>query len=283
MFSLSILVILYAVSTIEFDYDLKNLDYNNQELKAKQSIIQENMPQRSTILIEALSIDELINKAFKLQENIPSAHTISRLALTGKQFKEKQEQIMSYDFEKLKKLLNGSAKKLGFKEGYFSSSYAFIEKIPKHYSVNLKTFKDLGYEVIRRDNKFYTIASIAAQDRGKFKTSHGLYLIDAAKLVKKTTKSMFNNLLIYLLLVFSAIVFIIIFFIKKKTILALNYILFPIAMILLYLSFTSMNIMHMFSIIIIIIAGIDYGIYMSNNDSKETKSNINHKKTTDDK
>ncbi|NEW61709.1 hypothetical protein GSY74_10465 [Sulfurovum sp. bin170] len=274
VFIFSLLAILYAGATIEFDYNLKNLDYDNQELKAKQNIIQENMPQKSTILIEADSINELIEKAYRLQKQIPSTNVISKLALTDEQFKNKKEQIESYDFDKLKKLLEKSAKELGFKDGYFSSSYDFVEKIPSQYSIDLETFKSLGYEVIERDNRFYTIATIDRLNIDILKPMDGVYLIDASKLIKDTTKKMFDSLLLYLFLAFFSIVAIISFVVREKSILALNFILFPIAIILLYLSFVSINIMHLFSIIIIIVAGIDYGIYMSQENSEETKEAI---------
>ena len=293
IFVLSIATILYAGVTLEFDYNLKNLDYDNQELKAKQSIIQDNMPKKYTLLIESNSINSLIEKAYRLQEQIPSTNAISKLALTDKQFKEKREQIESYDFDKLKELLDSSAKELGFKDGYFSSSYDFIDSIPKRYSVDLETFKSMGYEVIKRGDKFYTMATIDNRHLAKLgndgfslalfgtkvsdsnlKSIDGVYLIDGGSMIQDTTKKMFDSLLLYLFLAFFSIVAIISFVVREKTILALNFILFPIAMILLYLSFVSINIMHLFSIIIIIVAGIDYGIYMSQENSTETKEAI---------
>jgi len=86
---------------------------------------------------------------------------------------------------------------------------------------------------------------------------------------------MFDSLLFYLSLSFVSVSIIIAWVTRAKTILALDFILFPIAMILLYLSVVGINIMHLFSIIIIIVAGIDYGIYMSSNEkSDETKEAI---------
>ncbi len=274
VFIFSVLTILYTGATIKFDYKLSNLDYDNQELKEKQAIILDNTPQRSIILIEADSVDTLIEKAYYLQKQIPSTNAIHKLTLTNKQFKTKLEQIDTYDFDTLRKLLNISANELGFKEGYFFSSYTFIQNVPSQYKVDFTMFKDLGYEVIQQDDKFYTLATISKADTDNWRQMDGVYLIDVSKLIKKTTKKMFNNLLTYLFLAFFAILVIIAYVLREKTILALNYILFPISMILLYLSFISINIMHLFSIVIIIVAGIDYGIYMSLENSKKTKEAI---------
>jgi len=274
VFIFSLLAILYASMTIEFDYDLKNLDYDNKVLKEKQSIILKHMPQKTTILIEADTVDGLIEKAYTLQEQIPSTNSISKLGLSQKQFNLKKEKLENYDFEKLKQLLSSSAKELGFKEGYFNTSYDFTHNIPNQYSTDLKALKSLGYEVLKKDDKFYTIATINIADTSKLKSSKGIYIIDASKLMKNTIETMISNLLFYIVVAFFSMVAIITFFLGKKTIFALNFILFPMAVILVYLSFISINIMHLFSIIIIVVAGIDYGIYMSQTNSDETKEAI---------
>jgi len=55
--------------------------------------------------------------------------------------------------------------------------------------------------------------------------------------------------------------------VKKRFLYALNYIIFPLSFTLAILvSLDSINIMHLFSLIILIAIGIDYGIYMSNSD-----------------
>jgi predicted exporter len=128
--------------------------------------------------------------------------------------------------------------------------------------------------VIEKEGKFYTIATIELSDIKHLKENEGITLIDSATLMKSSLTGMFENLLFYLFLSFVSIVLIILFIAKRKAILALNFILFPIAMILLYLSFIQVNIMHLFSIIVIVVAGIDYGIYMSKENSSSTNEAI---------
>ena len=275
VFIFSILTIIYASLTIEFDYNLKNLDYQNIELQKKQAIIQDNLPQKTTLLIEASTPNELIKKAHHLQLIYLSTSSISTFALSQEEFERKTKEIKEYNFKELKKLLNRYAKELGFKEGYFSNAYDFIDTIPKSYQADLTALKALGYEVLKRDNLFYTIATIDKKIKIKEDIlQEGVYIIDGAKLIKKTTTKMFESLILYMFIASLAIVCIIIFWVGKKSILALNFILFPIAIILLYLSFIEINIMHLFSIIIIIVAGIDYGIYMSQKRSQATTEAI---------
>jgi len=281
VFIFSIFTIIYASFNIEFDYNLRNLDYQNIELQEKQKIIQENLPQTTTLLIEASSPNELIKKAHSLQKMFPSMHSIANFAFSQEEFEKKSKTIQAYPFKELKERLETEAKKLGFKEGYFSRAYDFVDTLPHTYHADLTALKALGYEVLKRNGLFYTIATI---DKNKNKNKNikieeervqeGVYIIDGAKLIKKTTKKMFESLILYMFLASLAILSIIIFWLREKTILALNFILFPIAIILLYLSFIDINIMHLFSIIIIIVAGIDYGIYMSQERSKETTEAI---------
>ena len=274
VFGLSLLTIIYAGLNVEFDYNLQNLDYDNKPLKEKQALIQNAMPHKHTLLIEAENFNLLIERAMKLHQSIPSAHSVADFALTQALFQRKREKIESYDFQKLKLLLTESAKDIGFKANYFEQAYVFVEKIPSIYEPKVEAFKSLGYEVLEKDNKFYSIATIEKKDLELLKEIEGVSLIDTAKLIKSTMSSMFKSLLLYLLLSFISIVVIIAFIVKRKTILALNFILFPIAMILLYLSLIQINIMHLFSIIIIIVAGIDYGIYVSQEQSVATNEAI---------
>ena len=264
IFVFSILTIIYASLTIEFDYNLRNLDYQNIELQKRQAIIEDNLPQKTTLLIEATSVDELIQKSKHLQLTYPSIGSLSSLALTQKEFEQKLQALKGYNFKELKNLLKKDADELGFKKGYFSNAYGFIDTIPNRYHADREALKELGYEVLEKNGLFYTIATLDKKIKiDKSRLQDGVYIIDGGELIKKTTKKMFDSLILYMIFVSLAIVSIIIFWVGKRSLLALNFILFPIAIILLYLSFVQINIMHLFSIIIIIVAGIDYGIYMS--------------------
>jgi predicted exporter len=274
VFSFSILIIVYAGFNLQFDYNFQNLDYDNKTLNAQKRIIEEAMPKKSTLLIEADSLNLLILRSKILKEQIPSAHSLANFSLTQELLQKKLQAIEVYDFSILRRLLNESANELGFKEGYFSDAYIFSKNIPKIYEPKIDDFKELGYEVIKKEGKFYTIATILSSDVNLLKEIEGIYFIDSASLLKSSLIKMFESLLFYLFISFVSIVFIIFFIVKKKVILALNFILFPLAMILLYLSFVQVNIMHLFSIIIIVVAGIDYGIYRCKENSARTNEAI---------
>ena len=274
VFVFSVLSIVYAGSNLQFDYNFQNLDYDNKELKLKQQITEEAMPSKSAILMEGNTLDELIARARRLESEIPSVNSFASFALTQNEVEEKLEIFEAYDFNGLNKVLNKSARVLGFKEGYFSDAYGFTNDMPRTYRPSIEVFKSIGYEVIERDAKFYSVATIDSDDIGLFRKSKGLSLIDTANLLSGSLTTMFDSLLFYLFISFSSIVLIIFFIVKHKVVLALNFIVFPMAMILFYLSFLQVNIMHLFSMIVIVVAGIDYGIYMSKENSSRTNEAI---------
>ncbi len=274
IFVFSIVVIVYAGFNLHFDYNFKHLDYDNQPLRQKQTIIEAHMPKKQMLLIEASSVNALITKAHQLKKLCPSTNSLADFTLTQKVLKEKLNHLSSYDFTDLRNQLNQVANRLGFKENYFRNSYLFVDTMPKSYSANLNSLKKLGYEVIKQDNKFYTLASFSKFKEKSWKTIEGVSLIDASTLLKSSMKKMFNNLLFYLFISFLSIVILVLFIVREKAILALNFILFPMAIILLYLSFVQINIMHLFSMIVIVVAGIDYGIYMSKENSLQTSEAI---------
>ncbi len=272
---LSIVIIIYASFTMVFDYDLKNLDYDNKELKQTQNMIEKDiLKTTSVILIEANNTQELILKTKQLKTLAQSINSLDRITLTHNQFIQKLNLLNSYDFDTLKQVLNSISKEVGFKDGYFSSSYDFIKHIPKSYSLDLRALKEFNYEILKINNKFYTLATIENKEIQNIKNIDNVYPIKASKLIKKSAKEVFKSLTIYMFISFFSIVILISLIARKKTIFTLSFILFPVAMILLYLSFFNINIMHLFALIIIIIAGIDYGIYTMQKDTIQTKEAI---------
>lgn len=274
VFLLSLLAILYSGYKMQIDYDLKNLDYDNHALKEKQQLIQNHVTQKNTLLIEAETFDELLQKSFLLQQKYPSVNAISKVALSYERFMKKKKKIDTFDFSKLHKLLMEHAKIAGFKDGYFSEAYLFVKNIPSKYTVDLKALKVLGYEIIQDHGKYYTLATVNVSNQSQLNSMPGVFLINIPAMIQSTTTGMFRSMLWYLLLTVIVIVLTVMFLLKKRAIYALNYIVFPIAVILFYLSWDKMNIMHLFSLMVIIVAGIDYGIYMAQDPSTRTKEAI---------
>ncbi len=274
VFLFSLLTIGYAGMNLEFDYNFQNLDYDNKVLKENRKIIEDALPKKSALLIEANSLDQLILRAKQLEEQVPSANSVADFALTQEEIHLKLALIKDYEFTSLRQLLIESASELGFKKGYFFDAYLFTKGIPKTYEPKQEAFKELGYEVIEKKGRFYTIATISSSEEQLLQEIEGISLLDSATLLKSSLSKMFESLLFYLFVSFLSIVFIILFIVKKKVVLALNFILFPVAVILLYLSFIQVNIMHLFSMIVIVVAGIDYGIYISKENSSRTNEAI---------
>jgi len=86
----------------------------------------------------------------------------------------------------------------------------------------------------------------------------------------KQATQMYDDLALYSSLVIIALFVLLSLSVKSKFLYALNFIIFPSSFTLAILSiFCTINLMHLFSLIILIAIGIDYGIYMSNTDKQD--------------
>jgi predicted exporter len=70
------------------------------------------------------------------------------------------------------------------------------------------------------------------------------------------------------------IVAVILFIGKDKPLIAINFLIFPSAMIFLYFTSIEINILHLFMFFIILAICIDYGIYLSKSHDNQTKKAI---------
>jgi len=133
---------------------------------------------------------------------------------------------------------------------------------------NMSIFNSFSLSAYRDNDILYTIALVND-------IQHALKLdfvssISAKEIFSKVAQQMYKDLLLYSIVVIIAIFSLLLLSVKKRFIYALNYIIFPMSLTLAILvSFLSINLMHLFSLIILIAIGIDYGIYMSNTQRKE--------------
>ena len=70
------------------------------------------------------------------------------------------------------------------------------------------------------------------------------------------------------------IISVLLFVARKRFFVSMNYILFPAALIFIYFSYASVNVLHLFILFVILAICIDYGIYLSGNDTKDTRKAI---------
>jgi len=267
IFAVSIVLIIYSSFNLKLDLNIRNLDYQNISLQNLQKIFKNSTTSSlKPVIVEANSEDELISNLEQLDKTVDKTFSLATFIKSKHSYKERLKVLSSYDFKRLNRVVNRYADEVGFKKGYFKDAYKF--NIPKEIkSVDFNIFKSLLLSVYKHKGKLYSIALVSKDadlSRFDFVTD-----IDVKEMFNRSSKDIYKNLILFGSFVLVVILILLFISVKSKIIYALNYILFPLALsVASVVTFSELNIMHLFSLIILVAIGIDYGIYMSN--SKQT-------------
>ena len=269
VFVLSGICIVVGVFGFHFETDVKKLDYQNRALQKKQNLFYAKGDKLHPVLVHAASQNGLLEKLHTLKEKEPKSFSFANFVPSQKNCKERKEQLRSYGFEELKKELSQEAKKVGFRQGYFSHSYDFLKNLPPCSGVNLELFAPLGLYVTHYKGEIYTLALV--ENIQEALTIKGIEAIDAKTLFMQVANEMLKNIMLYGFLAVAFILGLIYYSTKKRFFFAFGYILFPLSVAFMLSSLGgSVSVIHIFAFIILVAIGIDYGIYMAN--TKERSS-----------
>ena len=265
-FALSLALFAYAAMNFKLDANLRNLDYHNVNLQNAEQLFKQNSGAKLVpVIVQATSEDELMSELTALREKTPDSFSFASFVLDNKSCLDKQKELQSYDFKRLREFVNEEASSIGFRSGYFEDAYRFAEQTPECQTPNLDIFKSYGLSAFNDEKKYYSIALASdAKEAQKFAFVES---IDVKEMFDKAAQEMYENLLLFGSVVLSVIFALLFVSVKRRFLYALNYVLFPISFVLASLvTFSAVNVMHLFSLIILVAIGIDYGIYMSNSD-----------------
>ncbi len=269
IFGVSIILFIYSGININLDNDIKNLDYQNTKLKDIQKMLKNsNKTKLTPVIVHANTKEQLIDNLHLLKNSQQNSFSLASFIPSNQQCLEKKQHLKSYDFARVNEMVNKYASSVGFRDGYFKDSYEFVKNTPNCMVEDLSIFNSFSLSAYRDNDILYTIALVND-------IQHALKLdfvssISAKEIFSKVAQQMYKDLLLYSIVVIIAIFSLLLLSVKKRFIYALNYIIFPMSLTLAILvSFLSINLMHLFSLIILIAIGIDYGIYMSNTQRKE--------------
>ena len=265
-FALSLGLFAYGAMNFKLDANLRNLDYQNANLQNAEKLFKENSGAKLTpVIVQAASQDELMSELSALRKKLPDAFSLASFVLDKQSCLDKKKELQAYDFERLRELVDEEALAIGFRSGYFENSYRFAEQTPTCQTPNLDIFKTYGLSAYHDKKAYYSIALVRdAKEAQKFAFVES---IDVKEMFDKSAREMYENLLLFGSVVLSVIFVLLFFSVKRRFLYALNYVLFPISFVLASLvAFSAVNVMHLFSLIILVAIGIDYGIYMSNSD-----------------
>ena len=90
-------------------------------------------------------------------------------------------------------------------------------------------------------------------------------VIDAKYLLSYSANKALSSFKIFFIIGFVGLITLMAFMVRKRFLYAFNFLLFPSALVLtMFAAFGSFNLMHMFALFLMMIYGIDYGIYLAN-------------------
>ena len=268
----SLVAIIYSLSNISFDTNLRNLDYQNKNLDSLNTYFQKELKQENKValLIESTSTNDLITKYQRIKHTLPSLNSSLDLIITKKQYEKTKELLNNEKFEELKKELELQASTLGFKKEYFKEAYS-LKELPNY---SFKKLKELKINYFEYKEKNYVFLALDIKDYEKIKTLEFIKPLSMKFLFEDSLNEVKENILILGTIALILIILMLIFITKKKFLFALSFLLFPLALILLYSNFVAFNILHLFMMFIILAISIDYAIYSSKSLDINTKKAI---------
>ena len=260
----SLLLLGFSLSQLHFDGDLRQLDYQNKKLLTLQEGIKSSISSAKPVLIFATSLDALLQKMEVMQKEIPSFRSLVQLSRSKEGFKRYQGEIKSLGIEQLRNELEYKADEIGFRTGTFKEAYTFLNTM-NYAPPKLEIAKALGFETQRLpDGRWMSLAYVDANATSKLKWYPEVVLLEASILLKNGVESVLDQLLLIALMTFIFISILLITLLKKRALVAMNYVLFPLGVITTTLALLgTFSVMHLFALIIVMVAAIDYGIYMS--------------------
>ncbi len=261
---ISLLLLGFALSKLHFSGDLRQLDYQNDKLLTLQEQIKAGASDERAVLVYGRTLDEMLVKMEGIQKEQPSFRSLAKISRSKEGFDRYIQSLEEVDFTKLREELEHEATKTGFRKGTFSSAYSFVDNI--HYSKpNLEIAKQLGFETLQLDDgRWMSLAFIEASQSKALSYDNELVLLEASTLLKKGVEDVLDQLVMIAALTFGFITVLLIILLKNRALVAMNYVLFPLAVIATTLALIgTFSVMHLFALIIVMVAGIDYGIYMS--------------------
>lgn len=269
---LSVLFVFLSLPYLAFDSNLRNLDYQNIPLLKAEKLFEETLGgDRIPVIITGETIEKLLQNAELLHARAPSSYSVSNIALSNTSSLERTQKIQEHDFKTLRTHLEIEAKKAGFRDGIFKNAYLPLEHLSP-YTLNTDALQILGTQILKTDTGFKSLGYIQKIDLPRIATYPFFTPIDAKNLLANSASNALKEFTTIFSVGFALMLTIIIAVTRRRALYALNFLFFPMSVILLLFAVTgSYNLMHLFALFLMMVYGIDYGIYLS---GKEISNSI---------
>ena len=269
----SIIMIGLSIFYVKFDFNIKNLDYQNQKLIHIEQFFKSRLGQNkmSAIFIMANDIDSIISNSKIIKSIDKSATAPMSSLLSQNEYIKRQEKIENFNFFDLKNRIKERAQEVGFKKDYFKDSYRESSLYPNYPAYTKQMIQEFGFDLIYNEKQYITLATVSSQHLDEVLALDFIEPAQSKILFENSLKKVYSELIIFGAITICLIIGILVVVTKERFWQAISYILFPASLILLYGMFVPLNIMHIFMTFVILAIGIDYGIYMNeSNLSKNT-------------
>ncbi len=258
----SLFVILFTFKEVHFDLDIKNLDVQNTKLKNSENFFFTKLQKEksTTVLIKAKSIEDLLNNAKDLKEKYITSYIPISVLLSKKQFQKKSEKINELNLNNLRSQIKKETTRLGFRDNFFKQAYEKQMTAPIYTVEEINSY---GFELRKYKDLYISYALISTKNLNEVYKLPYINPLSIKIMFEETLFSLYKDLL-FLGSITLIFIFLMLFLIcKENYLLAINFILFPLSIILLSSLFIRFNILHIFMIFIILAISIDFGIYLS--------------------
>lgn len=250
----------YGALHTKADLDLSKLDYQNKPMNEQKEFFA-SIDNAKPFLMSASSLNALIAKSKEVRNADIEIDLALSLFPTYAEVKKRERYFRSLTFQEEIKELNRAVfelKKEYPEIGMLSSSYK--RPLPSYERLSVEKLAEFGIDVIKYKGKYYTQAR--SSHLSKLAQIDGVYTKQVEDLMGEITGGIYMPMMSILVLALVAMVILLLLSTKRNFINALSFVIFPIACVLFYLSLTSsLNIMHLFAMLIVVVVGVDYGIY----------------------
>lgn len=258
---LSVVMLGVMSMKVSADLNLEKLDYQNKEMNAQRDYFAPLQEDQKPYLFYALSIDSLIAKAKEIEEVLATPLALAILP-TKSEIKMRERYYKSMAFYDFKKRFGDALYRVKQSDPNLAQmlSHAY-ENIPKFQGdLSLANLSLMGFTIIKSNAQYYT--QEYTQNLEKLKHLSGVNIDQTQDLIGEITQGIYAPMVSILGLAFIAMVILLAISTRGDFFNALTFLIFPISTIMFYLSLTSpINIMHLFAMLIVVVVGVDYGIY----------------------
>lgn len=261
----SLVLISFSVPRLHFDSNFRNLDYQNIKLLKAEKMFEQSLGEsRMPILIYGKTINDVMEQSSKIHKLLPTSYSVANIFSSTKDAQNRYNMLKNYDFELLNKNIEKASTEVGFRADTFANSYKNIQNIAP-YNPDYKVLNKLGFEIIKTDNGYMTLGYIMPSDKKYLNGFSSVSVIDAKYLLSYSANKALSSFKLFFIIGFVGLVALIVFVVRKRFLYALNFLFFPTALVLTMFAIVgSFNLMHIFALFLMMIYGINYGIYLAN-------------------